>query len=187
MANRLQGIEIVISGDTTPLTKSLDTVNSELRKTNYELNEVDKLLKLDPSNVELLAQKQKLLQKTLEETSKKLKQLKDAQVQVNEQFARGDISEEQFRAFNREVEKTEIALKKVQNQVEKFNNQKLDKVAGQLEKVGQVADSAGKKLLKISAVFVGIGTALTKVAVDAIKTGDAIEENAKRLGISATE
>ena len=61
MANRIKGITVEINGDTTGLTKALANVNKEIKSTQSQLKDVEKLLKLDPGNTELLAQKHKLL------------------------------------------------------------------------------------------------------------------------------
>ena len=60
-ANRIKGFTIEIGGDTTKLQTALKGVNTEIRSTQRELKDVEKLLKLDPGNTELLAQKHKLL------------------------------------------------------------------------------------------------------------------------------
>ena len=70
MANRIKGITVQIGGDTTKLDKALSEVNQTLRTTQADLNDVNRLLKLDPKNVTLLAQKQKALTKAIEETKK---------------------------------------------------------------------------------------------------------------------
>ncbi len=67
-ANRIKGITVEIDGDTTKLTTALKGVSSELRNTQSQLRDVEKLLKLDPGNTELLAQKQKLLGEAVSET-----------------------------------------------------------------------------------------------------------------------
>ena len=62
MANRIKGITVEIGGDTTGLDKSLKSVNGTIKNTQSALKDVNRLLKIDPKNTELLAQKQKLLQ-----------------------------------------------------------------------------------------------------------------------------
>lgn len=110
MANNIKGIMIEIGGNTTKLTAALSNVNKDVRGTQAELKEVNKLLKLDPTNTEALAQKQELLGKAIEETKEKLDILKTAEEQVEEQFKRGEVSEEQYRALKREIEKTSLEL-----------------------------------------------------------------------------
>ena len=108
----LKGINIPIGADVTGLDTALADVNKRARDTQIELKQVEKLLKLDPKNTELVAQKQALLAKSAATTREKLQQLKSAQAEVNRQFKAGEIGEKEYRAFNREVAKTEGELKK---------------------------------------------------------------------------
>lgn len=110
MAKKLKGITIDIGGNTEPLEKSLSSVNKTSRSLQVELRQVEKLLKLDPTNTELLVQKQNLLADSISATSEKLEALKAAEAQVQAQFERGEIAEEQYRAFQREIIKTENEL-----------------------------------------------------------------------------
>ncbi len=95
MANRIRGITVEIGGDTTRLTTALKGVNSEIRNTQSQLRDVEKLLKLDPGNTELLAQKHRLLGQAVSETKGKLETLKTAAEQANTALANGEISQEQ--------------------------------------------------------------------------------------------
>lgn len=76
MASRIQGITVEIGGDTTKLSTALSKVNKEIRDTQSQLKDVNKLLKLDPGNTDLMAQKQKLLTQAISETKEKLDALK---------------------------------------------------------------------------------------------------------------
>jgi len=116
MAKKIKGITIEIDGNTTKLSDSLKTVNKNIYSVQSELREVDKLLKLDPGNTELIAQKQKLLSEAVENTSDKLKTLRDAKKQADSQFKNGDIGEDAFRELEREIVKTEQSLQKLKNQ-----------------------------------------------------------------------
>ena len=71
MASRIKGITVEIGGDTTGLDKALKNVNATIRSTQSSLKDVNKLLKLDPANTELLAQKQKLLKDAIGSTKEK--------------------------------------------------------------------------------------------------------------------
>ncbi|WP_286149577.1 MULTISPECIES: phage tail tape measure protein [Bacillota] len=118
MAKGIKGITVEIGGDTGPLDKALSDVNKRSRSLQVELRQVERLLKFDPTNTELLAQKQTLLSKSVETTEEKLNALKTAQDQVQAQFEKGDIGEEQYRAFQREVAKTENELKNMKSSLE---------------------------------------------------------------------
>ena len=78
MANRVRGISVELSADTTKLQTALKGVNTQIRSTQSQLKDVEKLLKLDPTNTELLSQKQKLLKQAVGETKEKLDTLKTA-------------------------------------------------------------------------------------------------------------
>lgn len=111
-ANRIKGITVEIGGDTTKLQTALQGVNKEIKSTQSQLKDVEKLLKLDPGNTELLAQKEKLLSDAVKETKEKLEALKTAAEQANTALANGDISKEQYDALQREIIETEAELKK---------------------------------------------------------------------------
>ena len=70
--NRIRGITVEIGGDTTKLQTALKGVNTEIRNTQSQLKDVEKLLKLDPGNTELIAQKHRLLAQVVSETREKL-------------------------------------------------------------------------------------------------------------------
>ena len=113
--NVIKGLTIEIGGDTTQLGKALEDVNKKSRDLSSELGEVNRLLKMDPGNADLIAQKQKLLAEAVENTAKKLDTLKDAERQVQAQFERGEASEEQVRALQREIIATEKKLDSYKN------------------------------------------------------------------------
>lgn len=103
MANTIKGLTVEIGGDTTKLGKALEDVEKKSRSLSGELGHINKLLKMDPGNADLLAQKQKVLAEAVENTSKRLDTLKEAERQVQAQFERGEVSEEQVRELQREV------------------------------------------------------------------------------------
>ncbi|MFR6182545.1 MAG: phage tail tape measure protein [Acutalibacteraceae bacterium] len=186
MANNIKGITIEIGGDTTKLDKALGSVNKNVKSTQSELREVEKLLKLDPKNTEALEQKQKLLAKAVGETKEKLDVLKTAEAQVEEQFKNGEVSEEQYRALKREIEATELSLKKLEEEANK-SNLSLEKAGEAFGKVGSKATDIGKKMLPVTAGIAGMGTAGVAAAMelddgyDTIitktgATGEALEE-----------
>ena len=118
MANKaIRGITVEIGGNTTKLDKALAGSEKKSRSLQVELREVTKLLKFDPTNTELLAQKQDILKSAIAETGEKLKILKDAQAQVVAQFERGEIGEAQYRAFQREIMQTENSLEDMRKEL----------------------------------------------------------------------
>ena len=117
MANNIKGLVVEIGGDTTKLGKALEDVNKKSRDLSSELGDVNRLLKMDPGNADLLAQKQKILADAVENTAKKLDTLKEAERQVQAQFERGEVSAEQVRALEREIIATEKKLSGYKNAV----------------------------------------------------------------------
>ena len=110
MANKILGITIDIEGKTSGLTKSLQEANSSINKTTSALKDVDKALKLDPTNVELIAQKEALLNKQIEQTSEKLDIMRQVADDANAALERGDISQEQYASLTAEIVRTEQSL-----------------------------------------------------------------------------
>ena len=165
MANNIKGITIEIGGDTTKLDKALSGTNKEIKSTQSELREVEKLLKMDPGNMEAMKQKQELLTKAVGQTKDKLDLLKDAEKQVEEQFKNGEASEEQYRAIKREVEATETQLKNLEKAAAD-SNVTLTKVGEAFGNVGDKLTTVGTKLTTVSAGIVGVGTASVAAAKD---------------------
>lgn len=123
MANkRIKGLTVEIGGDTTKLGKALEAVEKKTRDMTSELSEIDKLLKFNPGNTDLLAQRQKVLGGIIESTAEKLAKLKEAEKQVQAQFERGEASEEQVRALQREIVETESKMEKYKAEVKKTEN-----------------------------------------------------------------
>ena len=167
-ANRIKGITIELSGDTTKLQTALKGVNTQVKSTQQQLKDVEKLLKLDPGNTDLLAQKHKLLAEAVSATKEKLETLKTAAEQANTALANGDISQEQYDALQREIIETENDLKKLEEQA-KESETALQKIAANGEKLktmGESVTDVGKKFLPVTAGVVGLGTAAVKTAAD---------------------
>ena len=121
MADRIKGITVVIGGDTTGLSKALSGVNKEINSTQKQLKDVERLLKLDPTNTKLLEQRQRLLSDAVQETKTKLDTLKTAEKQVQQQFAEGKVSQQQYDALQREIAATSADLKRLEEQAKKSN------------------------------------------------------------------
>lgn len=168
MANRIKGITVEIGGDTTKLQNALKGVNGQIKNTQSALKDVERLLKLDPTNTNLLAQKQKLLTQAIGETKEKLTTLKTAAQQANEQLQRGEITQEQYDALQREIAATEAELKRLESQASKTNQTltKIGEVGGKLENAGDSIANAGKKVSVASAAVTAMGGAAVKTAAD---------------------
>ncbi|MEH2954429.1 phage tail tape measure protein [Candidatus Merdisoma sp. JLR.KK011] len=168
MASRIQGITVEIGGDTTKLSTALSKVNKEIRDTQAQLKDVNKLLKLDPGNAELMAQKQRLLSQAVSETKEKLDALKLAGQQANEALAKGEISRSQYDALQREIAETEQALRDLERQAEQSSValQKIGAAGEKLQGVGSAIEGAGRKLMPVTAAVGGLSAAAVKVASD---------------------
>ncbi|MGX5506077.1 DUF2207 domain-containing protein [Bacillus toyonensis] len=180
MAGRIKGITISIDGETTGLQNALKDVNKRSNDLTKELKDVERLLKFDPGNVEALAQKQKLLTQQIENTTQKLDKLKAAEQQVQDQFQNGKISEEQYRAFRREIEFTEGSLNGLKN---KLGNMKAEQenVASSTRQLETLFRATGKSVDD----FAG---ALGNRLVNAIKSGTATSRQLEQaIGIIGRE
>ncbi len=160
-ASRIKGITIEIGGDTTKLQTALKGVNTEIKNTQAQLKDVEKLLKLDPGNTELLAQKHKLLGQAVEETKNKLETLKTAQQQADEALKNGTISKDQYDALQREIIETEQELKRLEEQANQSATalQKISATGEKFQEVGGKIEGAGKKMLPVTATVTALGTA----------------------------
>ena len=167
-ASRIKGITIEIGGDTTKLQTALKGVNTEIKNTQAQLKDVEKLLKLDPGNTELLAQKHKLLGQAVEETKNKLETLKTAQQQADEALKNGTISKDQYDALQREIIETEQELKRLEEQANQSATalQKIGATGEKWKEVGGNIENAGKKLMPVTATVTALGTVSVKTAAD---------------------
>lgn len=176
MAQRIKGITVEIGGDTQPLNKALKDVSKTAASLNSELRIIDKLLKLDPTNTTLLAQKQEVLAKSIENTTKKLNALKSAQEQAKAQLERGEIGADQYRVLERQVISTENSLNRLQNEAQQTDEA--------LNDAGDAAQKAGKDMNSLSVGGVALGTVLGNVATKLLEFAgsavtfltDAVEE-----------
>ena len=150
MADRIKGLTLQINGDTTKLSSALKGVNGELRDTQNALKDVDKLLQMDPKNVELLQQKQDLLNKAISDTNDKLKTLKEAQAQMKAQGV--DDSSKAYQNLEREIIATEQSVGKLEKSAKECN--------AEMQKTTSAADKMANAAGKVSVVpsdLVGIG------------------------------
>ncbi len=168
MANRIKGITVEIGGDTTGLDKALKSVNTSIRSTQSALKDVNRLLKLDPSNTELLSQKQRLLKDAIAATKEKLDSLKVAQEQAKQQLENGELGQDKYDALQREILETEEELRRLQQEAATTNTalSKIDVAGQKMEAVGNSIAGAGKKMMGVTTVIGGVGVAAVKTAAD---------------------
>ncbi|MDA2526607.1 DUF2207 domain-containing protein, partial [Bacillus cereus] len=180
MAGRIKGITIEIGGETTGLQNALKDVNKRSNDLTNELKDVERLLKFDPGNVEALAQKQKLLTQQIENTTEKLDKLKAAEQQVQAQFQNGKISEEQYRAFRREIEFTQGSLDGLKNKLGNMKSEQ-ENVASSTRQLETLFSATGKSVDD----FAG---ALGNRLVNAIRNGAATSKQLEQaIGIIGRE
>ena len=194
MAGKIKGIVIEIGGETKGLTKALADVNKESRDLQKELKGVESLLKLDPKNTELLAQKQKILGDQVAVTREKLERLKEAQAQVNEQYEKGEIGEEQYRDFQREVIATEQKLKQYEAQLAEVSKEQnkfedaINKTSQSLKNVGSKMTDVGKQMsMKVTAPIVAVGAASIAAFKDVDSAMDGIITATGATGAAAED
>lgn len=170
-ANTIKGLTVEIGGDTTKLGKALEDVNKKSRALSSELGDINRLLKLDPGNTDLLAQKQKVLAEAVDNTKKKLETLKKAEAQVQAQFERGEVSEAQVRELQREIvattnklESYERAARETADALEEVGTGAKKAAEESAEANTKMADFAGKGLKAVAGAAVAAVTALTAAA-----------------------
>lgn len=209
MASTIKGITVKIAGDTMDLQKSLKAVQSSSASLQSELSAVNRQLKFDPENTVLLTQKQEVLKEQIENSKSALKKLLDVQDQVEEQAKNGEISTEQYRAYQREVEKTKSKLNsfneqldktrdefdKVANGVENLENKSnktdLSKVKKEMDDVKSSADNlksaVGDALKEAGAAATAVGGALTGAVISANSEEKALNSLQAQTGLTTEE
>ncbi|MDT2797423.1 phage tail tape measure protein [Enterococcus cecorum] len=183
MADRVKGITIEIDGNTQGLDKALKSVNDKSVKLNKELKDVNKLLKFDPGNAELVAQKQKLLSEQVENTKTKLNALKQAQSQVEQQFQKGEIDEGQYRNFQREIASTEQSLRSYESQLKNLESSQT--ALGQNTKRLETFFEASKTSVDDYADI--LGNKLTAAIKGGYANADQLEVAINKIGREFTE
>lgn len=161
----LKSLENEAKNAPTQMQQSLDGLNAKINTTQTELKEIDKLLKLDPTNVELLQQKQRALSDEIGNTKEKLELLKNEEGEVQQKFQEGKVSQEQYDALKRTIIETEQSLQSLENEVGS-GSAKLAEISETSGKIGESLTSAGEKMLPVTAAVTGLGTAAVKTAAD---------------------
>lgn len=175
MANRIKGITIEIAGDTTKLDKALRGVNSAVRQSQSKLRDINKLLKLDPSNVELLRQKQDALKTAIGASEEKTAKLRDAIAQLKE--AGGEKSAEQIDALEREIIETENEAKNLKKELQQLGNVKMTALGEKMKSVGNSMKTVGQNLKYIS------GAAAGAIGIS-VKEASDLEESMNKVDVA---
>lgn len=185
-STKVRGITIELGADASGISKALSGVNKEIGSTQKQLKDVERLLKLDPTNTDLLRQKQELLSKSVSDTSDKLEALKKAQEQVSQTMAETGEGKEQYDALQREIIACEAELRKAEEAANSFNatTAKISATAGNLsQKFGSLAD----KTKGLSMAAGGALAGLAGLAVKAGKDADDLNTLAKQTGLTTEE
>ncbi len=168
---KIRGITVELGADASGIETALKSVNKTIKTTQSELKDVEKLLKLDPTNTELLRQKQQLLGKEISETKSKLESLKSAQASLDSSGV--DKSSEQYMALQREIIATENELKNLETAAAKAN--------ATLSKIQAASDKVAEGANKVANATKGITVAVTAVATASIKTSADFETAMSQL------
>ena len=182
MASRIKGITVEIGGDTSGLEKSLSTVNNSIKKTQSQLRDVNNLLKLDPSNTILLAQKQELLQSAIGDTEKKLEALEQAQEDVTKAFEQGDLGKDQYMAFQREVEETRGALNRYKADLSGLQSEQ-ERLASNTERLNKLFAATGSSVDDYADV---LGSRLVTAIRNGTASSDQLKTAVEKIGKAVT-
>ena len=182
MASRIKGITVEIGGDTSGLEKALSDVNNSIKKTQSQLRDVNNLLKLDPSNTILLAQKQELLQSAIGDTEKKLEALEQAQVDVVKAFERGDLGKDQYMAFQREVEETRGALNRYKADLSGLQSEQ-ERLAANTERLNKLFAATGSSVDDYADV---LGNRLVTAIRNGTASSDQLKTAVEKIGKAVT-
>lgn len=170
MAGSIKGIIVEIGGDTSGLQKALSKVNSATSSLSKELTGINRLLKLDPKNTELLSQKQAVLSENIETTKNKLAQLQDIQEQALQKgIDKNKEQQENWRALQRTIDSTKIKLNKLllEQNGWNVNGKKIEEFGEKIVKVSSKIDNLGSKLTKtLTTSVLALGVASSKSAID---------------------
>lgn len=177
MAGNIKGITVEIAGDTTKLGKALASANKEIKNAQSNLKAVDKALKLDPTNVDMLKAKQNALNDVIKETKDKLDMEKEAAESAKKALDAGEISQSQYDALQAEIVQTTKNLEELEKQAKQSASvlgsqmqaagEKLKEVGNNISQVADKAANVGSELTKkVTAPIVAVGTASTAFAMD---------------------
>ena len=185
MAGNIKGITIEFRGDTTKLDKALRQVEKETRAIDNELKNVNKALKFNPTNIDLWREKQTLLTKKIEETSDKLKLLKQQQKAMDD--AGVDKQSIEYQKLQREIIETESKLKSFKKELRQIGNVNLKALSEQFKKAGDALQKAGQSMKELSIAGAAVVATLGSMTAAAAKNADTLNTLSKNYGISTKE
>ena len=182
MANKkIKGITIRLDAETSSLDKALKDVESTSKDLNWELKQVNSLLKFDPKNTQMLAQKQKVLTDSIDNTKKKLEALKQAQGEVERMFKTGEIGAKEYREFQRTVAETEQSLRTYESQLKRMDEEQ-EKMRKGMKELDTLLEATGKSLDDFQDI---IGSKLTNALKDGTAGSDDLTVAVNKIGKAA--
>lgn len=191
MADKIRGITVELSADTAKLSKGLKDANSSINSTQKELKDVNKLLKFDPKNSDLLKQKQDLLKTSIASVKDKLEQEKRILEQLKSEDGGSGKNAEAMRALERDISSTNSELKKLQEQYKEFGSvaqQQIANAGKAVQEAGGKISNAGASLTKnVTAPILAVGAAATASFETIDKGMDIIVEKTGATGDSLEE
>lgn len=177
----IRGITVEIGGDTSGLQKALSDINGKIKSTQTQLKDVDRLLKLDPTNTVLVAQKQELLRNAIAETGEKLESLEAAQEDVNAAMEAGKIGREQYMAFQREVEETRAVMNRYKAELDGLDAGQ-EQLAANVSRLNRLFELTGTSIDDYADV---LGSRLVAAIKNGSATSDQLRTALERVGRSA--
>lgn len=150
---QIKGITIEIDGKTTGFTKALKAANSEIKTTKSQLNSVEKALKLDPKNVDLLKAKQNALNEVIKETKEKLDMEKQAAESAKKELELGNITQGEYDALQAEIVTTTNEL----SNLEKQARQASSVLGSQMQAAGAHIKEVGNNISELGEKITGVG------------------------------
>lgn len=169
-SGRIKGITIDFDANTDNLGKALKQIQSDAKGLDSDLRAVNKALKFNPKDTELLSQKQTLLKDKITQTKKELDAFKMAQATLDDDPA-VDKNSQQYMELRRQIIETESKLTHFNDELKKVENVKFEQVGQQLQDVGGKMQDVGKGLTThVTAPIMAVGTAAT-VAFNEVDAG----------------
>lgn len=192
-SNRIKGLTVEIGGDTTKLGEALKNVEKKSKSLSGELSQINRLLKLDPTNTELLAQKHKVLTEAVATTKAKLDKLREAEASVQEQFKRGDVSQEQVRELQREIIATERKMETYKDQAKEVKDaiktmgDESENTAKDMDNLGDAAKNSTDGISRADVAFGSfVGTLASRAVSEAAAKLRELGQQALQVGMEFT-
>lgn len=183
---KIRGITIELDGDASGLMNALSNIGKSLRSTQSQLNDVNKLLKLDPGNMELIAQKQRYLGEMTEQTAEKLEKQKEVLAQLKEQAAKGVDNTDQQNAMQREIIQTTKSLEKLKDELRNLDSGSgVNEITEDMRDVEQSAERAAQSISEMDDAAEPAADSMQDMAEAADKMQESIDEAGETLKSSA--